>query len=57
MRNVDMIMVCLQCSYHQTIYYANGSCGCGCLAYNMDSIYPVDINKLKRCPLGKDEKK
>ena len=57
MRNVDMIHKCHFCRYHRTIYYANGSCGIGCLAYNVENPYPVDIINLERCPLGKHEKK
>lgn len=57
MRNVDMLMTCLRCSYHQTIYYANGAIGCGCMAHDVNSTLPVDINKLECCPKGKDGKK
>ena len=57
MRNIDMILVCKRCRYYKVINYSNGSVGIGCLAYNMESSYPVDINKLKRCPLGKNEKR
>ena len=57
MRNIDMMRICHCCKYYQPVYYANGSCGVGCLAYNMESAYPVDINRLERCPLGRNEKK
>lgn len=57
MKNLDMLLVCHKCTYHQTIYYADGHRGCGCLAHNMESAYPVDINNIDRCPLGKNEKK
>ena len=57
MRNIDMIHICHECAYHRTIYYANGAVGCGCLAYDMTKDYPTNINKIARCPLGKDEKK
>lgn len=57
MKNIDMIYICNQCAYHQTIYYANGNVGCGCLAHDMKKRYPVNIINIKRCPLGKDGKK
>lgn len=57
MRNIDIVTTCMKCTYHQTIYYADGHLGCGCLAHDMESVYPVDICNLKHCPLGKDEKK
>ena len=55
MRNVDMVLICLKCSYQQSIYYADGSSGCGCLAHDMESLYPVDIRNMERCPKGRDE--
>ena len=57
MRNIDMMWKCHICKYYQPIYYANGSCGIGCLAHNVESPYPVDINRIARCPLEKDEEK
>jgi hypothetical protein len=57
MKNIEMIGICNHCAYHKTIYYANGSTGIGCMAYNMKSDYPVNISRMARCPLGKDEKK
>lgn len=56
MRYIDQMLKCHCCTYYQPIYYSNGSCGCGCLAYNMESIAPVDIINIPSCPL-KDEKK
>ena len=52
-----MIRKCHDCKYYRTINYSNGACGIGCLAHNMTNLYPVDITRLKRCPLDKDEKK
>ena len=57
MRNIDMIWICNDCQHYRPIFYANGSCGIGCLAYNVESPYPVDIRNIAHCPLGKDEKK
>lgn len=57
MKNIDMITICNACAYHRTIYYANGSNGIGCMAYNVKCKYPVNIINIRRCPLGKDEKK
>ena len=57
MRNIDMIWKCSMCQHYMPIYYANGTCGIGCLAYNVDSPYPVNINRMEKCPLGRDEKK
>lgn len=57
MRNIDMIWKCNMCRYHQAIHYSNGAVGIGCLAYNVESPYPVDITRIAWCPLGKDGKK
>lgn len=57
MRNIDMIYICHNCAYHRSIHYANGSVGIGCLAYDKSKPYPTNIINMKRCPLGKDEKK
>lgn len=57
MRIIDMIHICRSCKYRRTIYYADGSSAIGCLAYNVECPYPTDIRNIKRCPLGKDEKK
>lgn len=57
MRYIDLVRTCMKCTYHQTIYYADGQVGCGCLAHDVESVYPVDICNLERCPLGKNEKK
>lgn len=57
MRNIDMVLICHHCKYHQTIYYADGHRGYGCLAHDMESPYPIDICNLECCPLGKNEKK
>ena len=57
MRNIDMIYICHNCAYYRSIHYANGSVGIGCLAYDKSKPYPTNIINMKRCPLGKDEKK
>lgn len=57
MRNIDMIWICNACQHYRPIFYADGSRGIGCLAYNVESPYPVDIRNIAHCPFGKDEKK
>lgn len=57
MRNIDMIGICANCAYHRSIHYANGSVGCGCMAYDKRKTWPTDIINMRRCPLGKDGKK
>ena len=57
MKNNDMRWICHNCERHQTITYADGSLGIGCMAYNVESGYPADIRNMKDCPLGKHEKK
>ena len=57
MRNIDMIWICNACRHHRPIFYADGGCGIGCLAYNVESPYPVDIRNIERCPVGRNEKK
>ena len=52
-----MIWKCNSCKHHRAIYYRNGAIGIGCLAHNVKSPYPVDITRIARCPLGKDEEK
>lgn len=57
MRNIDMIFICNKCPHHRSIYYADGTIGIGCLAYNVESVYPVNIRYIEHCPLEKDEKR
>ena len=52
-----MIYICANCAYHRSIYYANGSVGIGCLAYDKTKSYPTNIINMRRCPLDKDGKK
>lgn len=57
MKNIDMMHICHKCCHYRHIRYSNGTSGIGCLAYNVESQWPVDIRYIKHCPEGKDEKK
>jgi len=52
-----MMHICHKCCHYRHIRYSNGTSGIGCLAYNVESQWPVDIMYIKHCPEGKDEKK
>lgn len=57
MRHMDMVKICCYCKHYKAIDYRDGTRGIGCLAYDVNSPYPVNIKYIERCPLGKDERK